>query len=284
MGRLGRSMELVRQSYQILVHDKELIVLPLISGTVIVGVAASFFAGFGLQPTDLSGRRPEALIPLFLMYVVVYSVGIFFQAAVVAGATERLRGGDPSIRSALGAATRRIGPIVLWAVAAATVGVLLRKVQEQTGFIGKIVVGLVGAAWSLATFFVVPVLVLEDLSLRDSIRRSLSVFKETWGEAVAANVTIGVVAALAWVTLVAVVGLAAWAGAGIIAALAIFALGAVSLMVFFSTLQGIYLAALYRYATAGPGGFASGHGFDGELLASTFMPGGPWSSYRRITR
>ena len=35
MGRIGRSLELVKQSHRILMQDKELMVLPLISGVVI---------------------------------------------------------------------------------------------------------------------------------------------------------------------------------------------------------------------------------------------------------
>src|SRR5262245_40711872 len=156
-------------------------------------------------------------VPILLMYVVTYAIGIFFQAAVVAGATERLRGGDPTVGSALSAASKRIVPILMWAVVAATGGMLLRMIQDKAGFIGKIVVGIIGAAWSLATFFVVPVVVLEEQSIGDSFGRSLSLFRKTWGEQFVGGVTLGMAAVCAWVTLVACVGLLAWAGVGIAA-------------------------------------------------------------------
>jgi hypothetical protein len=268
MGRIGRSFALVGQSYQILMRDKELMVLPLVSGVIMAGVVASFAFGFGLSASTVERHGPEIYLPFFLMYVVTYAIGIFFQAAVVAGATERMRGGDPTVGSALAAAGRRIGPIVMWAVVAATVGMAIRAIQDRVGLVGKLVTGLAGAAWSLATFFVVPVLVLEDRSIGESFTRSVSVFRKTWGETVVGGASLGVAALCAWVTLVAIVGLLAYV-IGVMT-IAVFAVGAIFLMVFFSALQGVYVASLYRYATEG----LAPLGFDRMLLDHAFVPKG----------
>jgi hypothetical protein len=266
MGRIGRSFQLVGQSYRVLMQDKELMVLPLISGTVIIMALAAFAFGFGVDASKLQQRGPEFYAPVFLLYVVTYAVGIFFQAAVIAGATERMRGGNPTIGSALAAAGRRIGSIVMWAIVAATVGMLLRAISDRLGFVGKVIVGLMGAAWSLATFFVVPVLVIENESVRGSFQRSVEVFRKTWGETVVGGINLSVAALCAWLTLVAATGLLTMLiGAP---ALAFFAAGAVFLMVFFSALQGVYVASLYRYAIDGE----AGPGFDRALFAQAFVP------------
>jgi hypothetical protein len=267
MGRIGRSFQLVGQSYRILMQDKELMILPLISGAIIVVVVASFAFAFGLNASRVERHGADAYLPLFLMYVAAYAIGIFFQAAVVAGATERMRGGDPTVASALAAAGRRLGPILMWAVVAGTVGMVIRAILDRVGFVGRIVASLLGAAWSLATFFVVPVLVLEEHSIGESFTRSVNVFKQTWGETVVGGTSLGAVAVCAWVTLVAVVGLLAYVGTGMIA-LVVMGVGAVSLMVFFSALQGVYVASLYRYATEGHGP----SGVDGDLLRQAFVP------------
>ncbi|MEP7309084.1 MAG: DUF6159 family protein [Acidobacteriota bacterium] len=266
MGRIGRSFQLVGQSYRILMRDKELMVLPLISGAIMAAVVASFAFGFGLDMSRVERHGPDVYLPVFLMYVVTYAVGIFFQAAVVAGATDRMNGGDPTLASALAAAGRRFGPILLWAVVAATVGMALRAIQDRVGFVGKIIAGLIGAVWSLATFFVVPVLVLEDRSIGESFTRSLGVFKKTWGETVVGESSLGAAAICAWVTLVAIVGLLSYV-IGVVA-VAVFLVGAICLMVFFSALQGVYVASLYRYATQG----LAPPGFDGTLLDRAFVP------------
>jgi hypothetical protein len=267
MTRIGRSFSLVGQSYRILMQDKELMVLPLLSGICIVAVSASFFFGFGLSAAQFETRNPGLYVPVFLAYVVTYAIGIFFQAAVIAGATERLRGGDPTVGSALSAAARRIGPILMWALVAATVGTLLRALRDRAGFVGRIAAAIAGAAWSLATLFVVPVLVLEDRSVMDSFKRSVSVFKETWGETFVGNVSLGAAALVSWMTLVAVTGMLGWAGAGIIFTLAVFFSGAVFLVTLFSALQGVFVASLYRYATEGH----TTSGFNGDLLATAFV-------------
>jgi hypothetical protein len=266
VGRIGRSFQLMGQSYRVLMQDKELMVLPLISGTFIAVVAASFAFGFGIDsPKTLREGGLAVYVPMFLLYVVTYTVGIFFQAAVIAGATARMRGEDPTVSSALAAAGSRIGQIVLWAIVAATVGMILRAIQERVGFIGRIIVGILGAAWSLATFFVVPVLVLEDRSVHESFSRSVEVFKKTWGETVVGGINLGVAAMCAWFTLIAVTGLLSmviglWA-------VAVFAVGAAFLMVFFSALQGVYIASLYRYATEG-----QASGFDQAIFEHAFVP------------
>lgn len=266
MGRIALSFQLVGQSYRVLMRDKELMVLPLISGAIMAVVVIGVALGSSLDGASLVARGPAMYLPIFLMYVVMYAIGLFFQAAVIAGATERMRGGDPTVSSALAAARRRLGPIVMWAIVAATVGMALRAIQDRVGFVGKIVTGLAGAAWSLATFFVVPVLVLEDKSIQDSFRQSVSVFKKTWGETMTGGASLGVAAFAAWATLIAVTGLLGYVIG--VAAVGVFLAGAILLGVFFSALQGVYVASLYRYATEG----AVPPGFDRTLLGQAFVP------------
>ena len=111
-------------------------------------------------------------------------------------------------------------------------------------------------------------LVLEDRSIGESFTRSVNVFKQTWGETVAGGASLGVAAVCAWVTLVASVGLLA-SVVGVMA-LVVFGLGAILLMIFFSALQGVYVASLYRYATEG----LAPSGFDKTLLDRAFAPKG----------
>jgi hypothetical protein len=243
-------------------------VLPLISGVCIVVVLAAMALGFGIDTSRVERRGPDVYLALFLVYMVTYAIGIFFQAAVVAGATERMRGGDPTVASALAAAGRRAGPILMWAVVAATVGVILRIIHDRAAFIGRIVASLLGAAWSLATFFVVPVLVLEERSVADSFKRSVGVFRQTWGEAVVGGTTLGAAAVCAWLTLIAISGLTAMALGAV--AIGVFAAGAVLLMIFFSALQGVYVASLFRFATGG----GETSGLDSSLLSNAFVPKG----------
>jgi hypothetical protein len=266
MERISRSFDIMILSYRVLVRDKELLVLPLVSMTVTAVTIASFVFGLGVTRSELRTGGPAMYLPLLLLYVVIYTVGIFSQAAVVAGATERMRGGDPTLGSALAAAGRRIGPIIGWAILAATVGTVIRAIQDRAGMFGKLVAFVGGTAWSLAAFFIVPVLVFEDLSIRESLRRSARLFKDVWGESLAGGVTLGLANLVVTIPL-AVVALLIAVVVGKTAGIGVFIAGMIALTIVFAALQGIYLATLYRYATEGwvPAGF------DGELLRQAYV-------------
>src|SRR5205807_7054495 len=118
----------------------------------------------------------------------------------------RFRGGNPTIADGLRAARERITQIIAWAFLAATVGVALRIIAERVGFIGKIVIAILGAAWTVATYFVVPVLVVEKLGPYVALKRSTAIIKKTWGESLVSNVGIGLITTL--VTMLLVVGTA----------------------------------------------------------------------------
>jgi len=160
------------------------------------------------------------------------------------------------VRSALGAAWARIGAILMWGLVAGTVGMILKAIQERSEWIGKIVAGLLGAAWSLATFFVVPVLVLERKPVGGSFKRSWGLVKEAWGEAVIGGGGIGLASTIFVIPLMLLVGFLANVGlVGLAIATALG--GGALLMVVFAALQSVYVAALYRYATtrSAPEGF-----------------------------
>lgn len=269
MGRIGRSFRLMKESYRVLMRDKELLVLPVISGVLILIVILSFAIPLGVFRGDVDTDESGVTYALVLLafYVVTYTISIFFQAAIIAGATERLEGGDPTVGSALRAAGRRFGSILVWGIIAGTVGMILKAIQERSELVGKIVAGLIGAAWSLATFFVVPVLVLEGVSVGSAFSRSWSLFKKTWGETVTGQVGLGLASFLFLLPVLVVCGLLCYAGLWVVG-IVVGVLGVALIIVFFSALQAVFVAALFRYATTGE----SPEGFDADIVAGAFRP------------
>ncbi len=264
---IGRSWQLFKLCLHVLSVDKELIFFPIFSTIGVIFVTLTFFGvTFGIGSFDrletgaFSGLD---LLMVFLFYVASYFVIIFFNAALVFAAHERLEGGDPNIRSGLAGASSRIITIFFWAVIAATVGLILQILSSQArerggiiGIIGQIVVALIGAAWSLITFFVVPLIVIEHRGLFDSFRTSLSLLRRTWGEQVVGNFGLGLIqfgATLLALLIAAVLGFAlSFLGTpGIILAVVIGVVLVVGVSLLFATLSGIYKAALYNYAADG---------------------------------
>jgi hypothetical protein len=195
---------------------------------------------------------------LFVLYMANYFVIIFFNVALVGVANSRLTGGNWTFDQGLQLAWKRKWVILQWAFIAATVGMVLRALSERAGFLGRMVVGFIGVAWNLACYFVVPVLAFEDLSPGAALYRSAELFKETWGEKVVGGFSLGLIFFLMMVP-----GFLIWIGAfnyagpkGILVGGIFMALYFLLLSVVSSAVQGIFNAALYRYAcdqTAPPG-------------------------------
>ncbi len=94
------------------------------------------------------------------LYVSTF-IAIFFNVALAACAARSLRGEDTKVGEGLSAAMRRIGPILGWTLVAGTVGLILRILEDRFPIAGRIAVWIAGAAWAVATFFVIPVIALE---------------------------------------------------------------------------------------------------------------------------
>ena len=64
------------------------------------------------------------------------AIVIFFNAALIAAALERLRGGDPNIASGLRAASARLPQILAWALITVIVSLILQALRERAALPG----------------------------------------------------------------------------------------------------------------------------------------------------
>ena len=261
-GRIRSGWLLAKMSWRVLMLDKELIVFPLLSGLscllILAGFAGGIWAsGVGQQESE-PVNQSVAVAVMFAWYFLNFFVIVFFNAALIACAIIRFKGGDPTVGDGMRAAGERIAQITAWALVASTVGMLLRIIEDRMEFVGRIMAGLLGAAWTIATFLVVPVLVVEKIGPIDAFKRSTEIIRKTWGESLVSNIGIGVIAVL--VSMLILIGggigvgmlytqtqslVVLVAGIGTIVALLIL----VSLAS--SALSSIVLSALYLYAAEG---------------------------------
>lgn len=190
----------------------------------------------------------------------------FFAAVLVAGAYQRLTGGDPTLDTALGAASKRLPQILLWSLVVATVGLLLNAIKEKAGFLGDFVANLVGAAWDIVSWLAVPVIVVEGTGPLDSLKRSAALFHKTWGENLIAQGGFGLAGFVLMLPgLVIGIGITMLLPiVGIVLLVAYVAL----VSVLMSTVSGIYRTALYMYASTGQAPAF----FDQSRMATAFGP------------
>ena len=267
----------MKASGTVLRQDKELLVFPLCSAIAAMAISATFaipLLASGALDSLGEGQQPSAALAVvaFLFYLTQYFVVFFFNAALVGAASIRLEGGDPTVADGLRIARSRVVPILGYAAIAATIGLILRLIEERAGFIGRWIAGLLGIAFTVATFLTVPILVSRDVGPIDAIKESASLLKKTWGENIIGNGGIGLAFVLFYMVLGAlgllVVYVVAQTGSAalIVATLAICVLAFILLALIHSALQGVYAAALYRYATASNAGTA----FPDALLSEAF--------------
>lgn len=274
--KIGNSWALLKASFAVLRADKELVVFPIVSTVAVLVVTASFalpmiFAGF-LDSLMEGETQIVGYIVGFAFYVVQYFVIIFANSALVGAALIRLRGGDPTVGDGFRIAIERIGTILAYALVSATVGMVLRFISERGKTVGRIVTSIVGMAWNLATYLAVPVLVVEGVGPLEAVKRSASYLKKTWGEQIVGNFSVGVIFGLITLLLI-LIGIPVFyfvitseSIALIAITVVVFVLAFVVLGLINSTLSGIYVAAVYRYAVEGEtGGF-----FDEEMVQGAF--------------
>jgi hypothetical protein len=262
MDRIRRSWALAKASYGVLRADRELVIFPLISFVALVIVLIAFavpLALVGIADLDTGELSPVGIALSFGLYVVAYTVAFFFNTALVGAAMIRLNGGDPTLGDGIRVAMSRLPAIIGYALIAATVGMILRWISERAGIVGSIVAGLLGFAWSVATFLVVPVLVVEGVGPVAAVKRSGGLLRKTWGEQLIGGFGLGLVFSLIMfgvglLGVLVIVGLGAISETLLVVGIfgLVLALGAIALVA--SALGGIYTAAVYRYATTGEAG------------------------------
>jgi len=287
-GKLKKSWNLTRATWNALSLDKKLISLPAISATIAITMIAlwatlAFTGGTSGQSWALLRESASGPDLTLTGYVTLTILGLFMgivstaiSGAVIHGAIDRFQGNNPSIKSCLAATRRHLGSLSAFALFSFTIGSVLSEIAARIPFIGgKIVAWLAGAAWGVASFFAIPAIMTSEQPVGpiDATKRSIGLIKQVWGESFIASATIGVVGVLITVVYFTV-------SAGIIAAAALltapnfvlFALGAVALnglvilFIVLDTLSAFVTAAIYYYATTGE----SPEGFNKEVLKHSF--------------
>ena len=282
MERIKRSWTLVKASLDVLKLDKELLIFPLISSIVMIFVTLTFLiptlVGNVLDSILNTGMPVFGYIVLFLFYLVQYTVVYYNNTALVGAALIRLRGGDPTVKDGYKIASSRFMPILGWALLSATVGLILNMLsnnsKQQGKGIGSFIASLLGAAWNVITFLVVPVLAVEGLGPIKAVQRSWDLLKRSWGEQISGTLSIGLVFGL-----IGVLGGLLLVGIGIGLSILIESfipaiLFGVLLVLFVmiisllsSTLSGIFSAAVYAYAADGQVGL-----FEESMIREAINP------------
>ena len=276
MNKIRRTWSLMSACWQILKEDKALLLFPFMSGICCLLLLASFaaplYATNHWQPPG-SDAAPVQQVAyygvLFLFYLCNYFVVIFFNAGIIACATVRLGGGNATVGDGFRAAAARLPAIAGWAVMSATIGLILRLIEDRSKWVGQLVAGLLGVAWTVVSFMVIPVLVIENKGPFAALQESAGLVKKTWGKQVMGGFGFGLIFFLLALPALAVILLSIFSG-NVALMIGCIGLGVVYLVILGlvqSALQSIFQAAVFLYARDGQ----VPEGFEAEVLGNAMV-------------
>jgi hypothetical protein len=269
--RIGRGWSIAKASWAVLKRHPKLLLFPIFSGiaflALIAAIGASVFAGAKSDyvrhvADNLRGDEPVVYTLLFAFYFACTFIIIFFNAAMIFCALQCFAGREPSLRAGLATAVGRLPQILAWTFVATTVGLILNALQnflkDKLGFIGALLGGLGEVAWGVVTYFVVPVVVVDGVGPIEAVKRSSSVLRRTWGEAVGGEGGLGAISFLLLLPVMLIAALVVAAGRGVgadaatVVTLAVIIVPYVlALTVVFTALGTIFRTGTYIYATTG---------------------------------
>jgi hypothetical protein len=291
--RMSNSFELARSSWDALRRDKKFVVFPIVSAIGCLAVLASFAVPFAIV-TVATGSHVEHhagnttsyeftmgfhgnmawvnYVIAFAFYFCNYFVIVFCNSALISCALMSFAGEEPTLADGFRSASARLPQIFAWSIVSATVGLLLKGIENGHQRGAELISGLLGTAWTIVTFFVVPVLVVEKVGPFEAIRRSMSLLRQTWGEALVGHWGVGFFMFLLMLPGLLVLALAiAIMSVSPLAGFAVLGLAIVYLIgcgIISSALNTVFLAALYQYAA-----FKTvPAGFDRHVIEGAFQP------------
>jgi len=213
MSKFQRSWLLFKSSVVIVSRNKKLLVFPVLTAVLISFILLFFFlapaalqrTGYGIGQLDhwkavgktlftteaTTGGTSESfrLKPLGLayaafLYFLAMLLATFFNVAFYHEILSALKGGAVSVQGGFAFACGRWRSILMWTLFAGLVGLIIRTLEEKLDFIGQIILGLIGTAWSVASVFVIPLIVTQQSSLNPiaTLKQSALTLKKTWGE------------------------------------------------------------------------------------------------------
>ena len=180
--RISRGWRVTKLGFSVIRADPEIMVYMLFSGIMSMIAAIGLLVVTGGMGFFLEGEESSQVVGLagtFMSYMAVAVITVFWNAAIIASAHQRLTTGEnPSFSYGIKQATKRLPQIILWGLISGTVGILIRSIESLSesknmgvAALGMVVSWILRAAWWITTFFVVPMIVLDNLGVGEICRR-----------------------------------------------------------------------------------------------------------------
>lgn len=277
-GRFARSWELTKLTFSILKENTTLILFPLTS--IIISSVLLLIIFFTIILPALLSQEPKTYIVTafatgFLTLLIASFTAIFFNFALVHATKRIFEHKKANFKESINYTLKRIHLVFLWALIVTIVGMIisiLEDLAKRMKGAGKIITyGIryaIGAAWSIATIFVVQAMVYHELKPIAAIKDSVRTFTKTWGETFIRAISLGMIGSLfmfGGIIGVLLAGSLTFASFGLSGIVLMAALGVVTVIyiigviITFQAANSVFNTAIYHYAKTGkiPGNYTT---------------------------
>jgi hypothetical protein len=181
MDSFKRGFAFLKQSWQMAAADRDLIkpsIMALFAGIVItlIGAIPIVLAGVVLGESRL-GQVIMFILGAILVFV-QYSVSYVFSSMTIYLIYGYLSEGDGRMDKAWAIVRRDFFDILSLAGASTAVNILKGSVKGKGSSGGRnVLAGLIDTIWTEATYLVLPAIVIEDINLKDGLKRATNIVK-----------------------------------------------------------------------------------------------------------
>ena len=261
--RIKRGWRITKLGIHVVKADPELILYVLFSAIMSIlsfGAVLTLTGGLGFVIGNDEGFEGGVALGTFLSYFIVSIIVVFWNAAIVASAYERLTTGrNPSFSYGIKQAMKCLPQIFAWGLISGTVGLIVSFFESMASsdnialkILGSLISMLIQFAWWMTTFFVIPIIVLEKNGVFESMKESPDLFQKTWGENIVASMGTGIINFLVILFIIIIcLPLLLLGEIGVALGFIIIVAGITLSSLFFTACDAVNRASMYYYAKTG---------------------------------
>ena len=270
---IGRGWKLSKLSFSVVKADPEILVYVLLMGVMSLATLSAMNAPFilqmdwavmlGIDATTneevVVGLTNAGMAWYFSFYMLLSIIVVFWNSAIVANSHMRLSGGDPTFVYGVSKAFSKIHLIVIWGMISGTVGLVLKLIRNTNArevknpglqILFMILTWMFEVAWWIMTFFMIPLMVIEGRSIRDSMREGKEMMMKTFGTNIASGLGIEFIG-FCFIILSALIGFVIGMGIGVLPGIIVGVLGVALTLMWVTAANTVSISALYVFAKTG---------------------------------
>ena len=188
--------KLTERAFTFLQQERKILLFPIL-GMVIATLLLALVIAFLYFLIDLRNVAVYVALIIIFFYLIVALINIFANAVLIIWSYSRLTGENLTTRESFKRSLKHTKKLFVWGLAWGAIMMILNLIQSEYqrrfGYTIPESIGFtfLGITWTFATYFVLPVMLIENKSIKQAVARSALIFSKTWVKNLAGQLKIG---------------------------------------------------------------------------------------------